>query len=169
MVMITEMTIGPALDGGATVTTMAPTASAEFVQPTSAEMRKLEALVYRLRPRLGLHNDRDFQTMDHIPEPWPFAQARADAIVAAQKEWDRQCYEMQERLGLFKLGKRMDDANEEMRRVKDAICEAHPKSAAGLWMKAKPVLEDDEWLDEDGILDKRIGKIAFSILRAVAT
>lgn len=66
MVMITEMMTGPALDGAVTITTAAPTAPADFVQPSSAELRKLEALVYRLRPRLDLRNDRDFQTMDHV-------------------------------------------------------------------------------------------------------
>lgn len=58
---------------------------------------------------------------------------------------------------------------DEMRRVKQALCETQPRSAAGLRMKAKIVREDDEWLDQGAILDEALGNIAFSILRALAT
>lgn len=68
MVMITETMTGTALDGGVTITTKAPSAPADFVQPTSAELRKLEALVYRLRPDLDLRADRDFLTLKHTRE-----------------------------------------------------------------------------------------------------
>lgn len=65
MVTITEMTVGPALDGAVTITTAAPTAPDGFVFPSAAELRKLEALVYKLRPGLDLRADRDFRTMNH--------------------------------------------------------------------------------------------------------
>ncbi|WP_156175426.1 hypothetical protein [Bradyrhizobium sp. LTSP849] len=68
MVSITEFGPQQNLDGGVTIATAAPTAPADFVFPKSAELRKLEALVYRLRPRLDLRADRDFLTLNHAKE-----------------------------------------------------------------------------------------------------
>ena len=64
MVTITEFA-PHSLDGGVTTTTAAPTSPEGFVFPTAAELRKLEALVYRMRPGIDLRTDRDFRTMNH--------------------------------------------------------------------------------------------------------
>lgn len=67
MVTITEFS-KPSIEPGTTIMTMAPSAPADFVQPTSAELRKLEALVYRLRPDLDLRADLDFLSLNHTRE-----------------------------------------------------------------------------------------------------
>jgi len=64
MVTITEFA-PHSLAGGVTTTTAAPTSPEGFVFPTAAELRKLEALVYRMRPGIDLRTDRDFRTMNH--------------------------------------------------------------------------------------------------------
>lgn len=68
MVTITTQAPADQLEPGTTVTIAAPTAPADFIQPTSAELRKLEALVYRLRPDLDLRADRDFLSLKHTRE-----------------------------------------------------------------------------------------------------
>ena len=70
--------------------------------------------------------------------------------------------------GLVKLDEQLAAAMDEQRKLKHAIGEAQPRSAAGLRMKARLVLEDDGWLDEHAILDEQMGKIALSIIRTVA-
>lgn len=68
MVTITTQASAGQLEPGTTVTIMAPSAPPDFVQPTAAELRKLEGLVYRLRPDLDLRADRDFLGLKHTRE-----------------------------------------------------------------------------------------------------
>lgn len=63
MVTITEFA-PVSLDGGVTISTAAPTAPESFVAPTAGEARKLQGMIYRLRPCLDLRADRDFRSVN---------------------------------------------------------------------------------------------------------
>lgn len=76
-----------------------------------------------------------------IAEPWPLAQARAGAIVAARKEWDEACNALRQRLGLPDLEEALDDAYVALWDTEDEIQAFPPRSMADLRLKASFALD----------------------------
>ncbi|MGB3865053.1 MAG: hypothetical protein WBA29_05430 [Xanthobacteraceae bacterium] len=76
-----------------------------------------------------------------VREPWPLAQARADSIVAAQREWDAACEELQERLGIPAVNDALDEAYDAKWAIEDEIQEFVPRSAEQFRLKARFALE----------------------------
>ena len=76
-----------------------------------------------------------------VREPWPLAQARADSVVAAQKQWDGACDDLQERLGIPAVEDALDEAYDAMWTIEDEIEAFAPRSAEHLRLKAGFALE----------------------------
>ncbi len=76
-----------------------------------------------------------------VREPWPLAQARADNIVAAQREWEAGCEELQERLGIPAVNDAIDEAYDVKWAIEDNIQDFVPRSPEQFRLKAKFALE----------------------------
>ncbi len=76
-----------------------------------------------------------------VRESWPLAQARADGIVAAQREWDAACEELQARLGIAAVNDALDEAYDTKWAIEDEIEDFVPRSAEQFRLKARFALE----------------------------
>lgn len=109
---------------------------------------------------IGEVNDPGFRV---VREPWPFAQARADAILAADAEWDRQIAEAWERSGEGRIQRQLGAAQDEMEAIVAAVGAAEPRSGAGVRLKARLALDISA-----GHPRERASELAWSVVRAVA-
>jgi hypothetical protein len=90
----------------------------------------------------GMMRNREIGKIDTpefrmVREPWPLAKARADAIVAAQNQWDDDCEILRQRLGLTELVDAMGEAYDAMRQVQDEIENFEVSSLADVKLKAR--------------------------------
>jgi hypothetical protein len=100
-----------------------------------------------------------------VRECWPLAQARANAIVAAQKQWDDDCEALQERLGLPALEDAIDEAFEELCQAQDEIEEFEMRSMADVILKARFAVDH---LDTNELTESSADYFAWEMLRQLA-
>jgi hypothetical protein len=105
---------------------------------------------------------RDYRLMP-VRERWPLAQARADAIVAAQAEWDRACGELRERLGLAELDRQLEAAYAKLAAAVTAIRCAYLPSAEAVKAKARIAIESVDLIGRDCAAE-----LAWKVVRAAA-
>ncbi len=108
------------------------------------------------------YRDYDFRW---IRERWPLAQKRADAIVAALKEYYDDREALQQRLGLPELEDADDKAFEEMCQVRDEIEEFEMRSMDDVTLKARFAVDH---FDTNEVTESAADYFAWEMLRQLA-
>lgn len=97
--------------------------------------------------------------------PWPEAQARADAIVAAYVQWFADCDAFADRIGLYAAQAELEALEDRLAAIRQAIAERPARDHWGIRIKARIVAEE---FGQEGFLELAVAESLLADLGRLA-